>query len=66
MVGKVVRKNKKGFGFIEREGGDVFFHASAMVKEPGWDWNSLQEGDEVEYELGQGEKGPRAEEVRRA
>lgn len=66
-TGKVVRKNSKGFGFIKLEGSDdVFFHASAVVSEPGWDWDSLREGDEVEFEVGEGPKGLRAEEVRRA
>ena len=51
----------KGFGFIEGERGDVFFHHSAVE---GGAFESLQIGDAVEYEEGQGPKGPRAESVR--
>ena len=52
----------KGFGFIEGERGDVFFHHSALV---GVSIEALQEGDLVTYEVGQGPKGPRAENVQR-
>ena len=51
----------KGFGFIAGENGEVFFHRS--VVEDG-DFDSLREGQEVEYEEGQGPKGPKAEKVR--
>ena len=51
----------KGFGFIEGERGDMFFHCS-QVKETTFE--ALTEGQEVEYEVGQGPKGPRAENVR--
>ena len=51
----------KGFGFIEGEGGDVFFHHSA-VEEGGFD--TLQVGQQVEYEEGESAKGPRAETVK--
>ncbi|MEQ8791137.1 MAG: cold shock domain-containing protein [Pirellulaceae bacterium] len=50
----------KGFGFIEGERGDIFFHCS-VVKEG--DFNMLQEGQRVEYTEGRGPKGPRAEDV---
>ena len=50
----------KGFGFIEGERGDIFFHHSALV---GTTIEQLQEGQLVEYEVGSGPKGPRAENV---
>jgi len=52
---------KKGFGFIEQEGGDdVFVHFRAIVSEG---YKSLDEGQEVEFELEDGEKGPQAANV---
>jgi len=51
----------KGFGFIEGEKGDLFFHHSAVANS---NFDSLQEGQLVEYEEGRGPKGPRAENVR--
>lgn len=51
----------KGFGFIEGERGDIFFHYSALV---GVTIEDLQIGQQVEYEEGRGPKGPRAENVR--
>jgi cold shock protein len=53
----------KGFGFIKDAGGkDYFFHQSAVQGEG---INDLREGDSVEFEVGDGPKGPRAEKVRR-
>jgi CspA family cold shock protein len=51
----------KGFGFIEGERGDVFFHMSSVE---GTSFEALSEGQRVEYEVGSGPKGPRAENVR--
>jgi CspA family cold shock protein len=53
--------NAKGYGFIGREGGaDVFVHYTAITGEG---YRSLQEGDTVEFEIVQGQKGPQAAEV---
>ena len=51
----------KGFGFITREGGpDVFFHYSAIQ---GSGFKTLAEGQQVEFTVTQGQKGPQAENV---
>lgn len=51
----------KGFGFIERaEGEDVFVHYSAIVGEG---YKSLTEGSEVEFDVEEDPKGPRAANV---
>jgi cold shock protein len=51
----------KGFGFISREGGpDVFVHFSAIQ---GSGFKTLAEGDRVEFEIEQGQKGPQAANV---
>lgn len=53
--------NAKGFGFIGQENGpDVFVHYSAVKSEG---YKSLQEGDQVEFEIVQGQKGPQADAV---
>ena len=52
---------EKGFGFIEREGGDdVFVHFSAIQGEG---FKSLEEGQEVSFEVEQGQRGPQASNV---
>ena len=56
--------NAKGYGFIGRDGGaDVLVHYSAIVAEG---YKSLQEGDPVEFEIVQGQKGPQAANVTKA
>ncbi len=53
--------NAKGYGFIGHDGGnDVFVHFSSIVSEG---YKSLQEGDDVEFEITQGQKGPQADKV---
>lgn len=53
--------NEKGFGFIEVEGEkDVFVHFSAIT---GDGFKSLDEGQEVEFEVTEGPKGPQAANV---
>ena len=55
--------NDKGFGFIQRENGpDVFVHFRAIVTK-GSGYRSLSEGQRVEFNVIQGQKGPQAEEV---
>ena len=52
--------SEKGFGFIEGEGGELFFHHSAVQ---GTSFETLREGQTVDYTEGRGPKGPRAESV---
>ncbi|MBY0099360.1 cold-shock protein [Mesobacillus maritimus] len=54
---------EKGFGFIEREGGDdVFVHFSAIQSEG---FKSLDEGQKVTFEVEQGQRGPQASNVQK-
>jgi CspA family cold shock protein len=53
--------NAKGYGFLGREGGpDVFVHYSSIQSDG---YKSLKEGDEVEFDIIQGAKGPQADQV---
>ena len=55
--------NQKGYGFIsDEEGKDVFVHYSGTTMEG---FKSLEEGQEVEYDIVDGEKGPQAINVNR-
>ncbi|RXS99699.1 cold-shock protein [Ammoniphilus sp. CFH 90114] len=52
---------EKGFGFIEREGGDdVFVHFSAIT---GDGFKSLDEGQRVQFDVEKGQRGPQATNV---
>ena len=54
----------KGYGFIQRSTGeDVFVHFSAIAGEG---YRNLEEGEKVTYEVGQGQKGPQAQNVSKA
>jgi len=55
--------NEKGYGFIERDGGeDVFVHYTAIQQEG---FKTLEQGEEVEFEIVQGARGPQAANVLR-
>ena len=63
-TGTIKRITDKGFGFIATpEGTEYFLHNSACTSTP---FDSLREGDAVTFTIGQGPKGPRAENVRPA
>jgi CspA family cold shock protein len=63
MTGTIKRLvSDKGFGFIlAGDGAEYFFHSSACVTAP---FDTLREGQDVTFDVGQGPKGPRAENVR--
>ncbi len=55
--------DKKGFGFISVEDGeDIFVHHSSIESEG---FRTLEEGDKVEFEIVQGDKGSKAENVKK-
>ena len=62
--GKIVRLTDRGFGFIARDGEDkdLFFHSNELqdVK-----FNDLKEGDQLQFEVSDGPKGPSATKVSR-
>ena len=59
-----IKKLLNGFGFISREGGDdLFFHSADLVDVQ---FDELQEGDALQFEMGSGPKGPKADKVSRA
>ena len=62
LIGRVKWFNdSKGYGFIEQEGGkDIFVHYSAIQGEG---FKSLAEGQNVEFEITEGAKGPQATNV---
>lgn len=65
MKGKVKWfNNQKGYGFITREdgSGDVFVHYSSVS---GDGYKSLNEGDSVEFEVIESDKGPKASDVKK-
>jgi CspA family cold shock protein len=60
--GTIKRLTDKGFGFIDAgDGKDVFFHMSAVE---GTTFDQMRDGQRVSFNMGQGPKGPRAENVR--
>ncbi len=61
-TGTIKRITDKGFGFIAAGNGtEYFFHQSACV---GTSFDQLREGQTVSFTVGQGPKGPRAENVK--
>jgi cold shock protein len=55
--------NKKGFGFIQREqGSDLFVHFSSIQNDG---YKSLNEGDQVTFEVEDSDRGPKAKNVKR-
>ena len=64
MNGTIKTLTTKGFGFIATaDGQEYFFHQSALSD---LRFDDLREGQAVSFDVGQGPKGPRAENVRRA
>lgn len=64
QTGTIARLTDRGFGFISREGvdKDLFFHANELQ---GVEFNELKEGDQVQFEIAEGQKGPNAVNVSR-
>lgn len=54
---------QRGYGFIQQDdGGDIFFHYTS-IDMPGF--KALAEGDRVTFDIGQGRKGPAAQNVKK-
>lgn len=54
--------NSKGYGFIQQEGGqDLFVHFKSILSDG---YKSLKEGQKVEFTVGDGQKGPQAQDVK--
>lgn len=64
MTGTIKKLTDRGFGFITPEGqnDDLFFHSKELV---GITFEELREGNTVEFETQEGEKGPSAVKVRK-
>ena len=65
QTGTIARVTDRGFGFIKPDAEsakDLFFHASSLVDV---EFNSLKEGDKVQFEMEEGPKGPNAVNVSR-
>lgn len=64
MTGTVKKLTDRGFGFITPEGqnDDLFFHSKELV---GITFEEIREGDTVEFEVQEGDKGPSAVKVRK-
>lgn len=64
MTGTIKTLTDKGFGFIAREGEakDLFFHSKDLM---GVSYDSLKEGDKLNFDVVDGEKGPSAKNVRK-
>ena len=58
--GTIKKLTDKGFGFIQGDKGDIFFHSSSVE---GTTYEALHEGQAVTYNEGKGPKGARAENV---
>ncbi|MEM7204900.1 MAG: cold shock domain-containing protein [Planctomycetota bacterium] len=62
--GTIKRLTDKGFGFIDSgDGKDIFFHSSSLED---MTFDELREGQKVTFNVGEGPKGPRAENVKPA
>ncbi len=54
--------NSKGYGFIQQESGeDLFVHFKSIISDG---YKTLKEGQKVEFTIGEGEKGPQAQDVK--